>query len=113
MARPYQYRDYPLFVFVVLASLFIGLTVEQLQLIEITLSHVCQQESTCPVIISLSALPEAMEVRREVVAGRDVVLLKATRALSTQQIMDSVGDQSCSPSRLVVDHCEVFSKPLN
>jgi hypothetical protein len=116
MSLPYQYRDFPLMLFMVLVTIITGLvhlTTEGYQTVEITLAGVCSSSDSCPVATSLASLPSTQDVRHQTVDGKGVVSLRAARSLSPKEIWGTIKGMPCRPTRMVVDNREFVSKPIN
>lgn len=116
MPLPYQYRDYPLALFmaiVVFAFGFASFMAEPLQSVEVTLAGDCCPAPRCPVIESISALPSAQDVRHQVGADRSTITFRAGRSTSARQIWNAVEAVQHRPQRMLVDQREFTAKPVN
>ena len=114
MPLPYQFRDYPLALFmsiVILVSLLVGIGEEDYQAVEITFSDNFLAAEHCPVVASLVHLPRANRIRRHTQEGLTVVSLQTSRRASATKIWETIEAAKCSPLRMVVDNREFVTKP--
>lgn len=113
---PNQYRDYPLALFMAIVVFVFGiaaLLAEPLQSVEVTLVGDCCPAPRCPVIESLTALPDAQDVRHQVGADRSTITFRAGRSTSARQIWNAVEAVQHRPQRMLVDQREFTMKPIN
>ena len=116
MSLPYQYRDYPLAIFMGFAFVVGGamtFCAEASQSVEITLENACCSTSRCPVVESLAALPTSERVRHTIGDTDTTVSLRTSRATSVRELWDTVEAVQGRPVRIVVDNREFVSKPMN
>lgn len=116
MAFPYQYRDYPLAVFmaiVILISLLAVTGENDYQSVEITLPDDCHIAEDGPVVASLVRLPAARNVQRQTQEGATVISLRTHRKTSAKKIWETIEAAQCRPLRIVVDNREFVSKPID
>ena len=116
MSLPYQYRDYPLAVFMGFAFVIVGvmtLCTEASQSVEITLENACCSTRRCPVVESLAALATNERIRHTIGEAATTVSLRTSRATSVRELWDTVEAAQGRPIRMVVDNHEYVSRPIN
>lgn len=116
MPLPYQYRDYPLAIFMAIVALLCGifsLRADASQSVEITLSDSCCPDFACPVVRSLAALPESRRIRSERGKATTTFYLRTSRVATAKDIWDAVEAAERRPLRMVVDRQEYVSRPIN
>lgn len=116
MPYPYQFRDYPLAVFMGLVYLVGGimwLTSSGYQSVEIFFGDICCTTPSCPLVESLAALPSSTNIRHQVGVGSTTVSLRMSPGMSVKQIWDAVEATKHRPLRMVVDNREYVNKPIN
>ena len=116
MSLPYQYRDYPLAVFMGFAFIVGGvmtLCAEASQSVEITLESDCCSTRRCPVVELLAALPASERIRHTIGDATTTVSLRTGRATSVRELWDTVEAAQGRPIRMVVDNREYLSRPIN
>lgn len=116
MSLPYQYRDYPLAIFMGFAFVIGGVMTycaEPSQSVEITLESACCSTQRCPVVESLAALPTSERIRHTIGDAATTVSLRTSRATSVRELWDTVEAVQGRPVRMVVDDREYVSKPIN
>ena len=114
MPLPYQYRDYPLALFMGIVVI-VGAVWESVgagrQPVEIEFADACCAGVECPVVESLAKLSVVRDVRH-VPGDRNVVSLTTDGSTSARRLWDSVASAQRQPLRLVVDRREYVSRPI-
>lgn len=116
MPLPYQYRDYPLAVFMGLAAVvfgLIGLFGNDHQEVSITLEGTCCLASICPVVESLTAISSAKDFSHRADGPRTIVSLRTSRSTSPETIWNAVAATQCRPLELRIDQREYVGKSQN
>lgn len=116
MPLPYTYRDYPLFVLMILAYSIAAvswLLSSDHQSIQITLTAQCCAEKSCPVTDSLTSLPTVRDLVHDTTPGGAIISFRTSRKVTPQKLWEAVEAVQQSPVSLVVDDREFLSKPLN
>ncbi|MBN8629067.1 MAG: hypothetical protein J0M17_26650 [Planctomycetes bacterium] len=116
MPRPYQFRDYPLAAFLVLAVVVMSLTTiargDDHEVVFVVEGACCTAEQ-CAVVDSLSAKLSASRIRHVGNGTRTTIAVRTTAAADPQELWDAVDKLSVRPIRMVIDQAEYFSRPLN
>jgi hypothetical protein len=116
MSLPYEYRDYPLAIFMGFAFVVGGVMTfcaEPSQSVEITLENACCSTRSCPVVESLTALPASERIRHTIGDATTTVSLRTSRATSVRELWDTVEAAQGRPIRMVVDNREYVCRPIN
>lgn len=114
MALPYQYRDYPLAIFMAIVVLVAGtweLCVGGSQFVQVALAESCCEKQSCPTVNALIALPFATDVQHRSMQGANMICLRTDRNVSAQQIWDVLEQIDRRPARLIVNNREFVARP--
>lgn len=116
MPMPYQFRDYPIAIYMAMVLLVGGvwsLCVGDLQLVEVALAEGCCEKQSCPTVKSLAALPFASDVHHHPREGTHLISLRADADVSAQQIWDALEKIDRRPARLIVNKHEFVARPTH
>jgi len=87
MAMPYQFRDYPIAIYMAIVLLVGGvwnLCVGDSQFVEVALAGGCCEKQSCPTVKSLAALPFASDVHHHPMQGTHLISLRTDGDVSAQ-----------------------------
>lgn len=116
MPLPYQYRDWPLALFMGVAFA-IAFLVEYVsvdsRLIEVQFGEPCCAGGDCSVVKVLQNLPSTEEVRHALGPQSSIVSLRTSRSTSPREIWDAIASIRSRPLKMIVDGREFDGRPLN
>lgn len=115
MPRPYEYRDYPLTMFmaIVAAAGTAWLVAANIpERVEVSFAGRCCGDTDCPTVSKLAELPSVTDVRHEDVAAKHTIFLKAGREVTARNIWDALASTDHPPARMVFGRCEFSERPI-
>lgn len=114
MPLPYQYRDYPLAVFMGLAFV-VMLSFHMVEAgdreVAVVIPGTCCTGTQCPVVDSLAAVLSTSDVKHQLSGNNTVVSVRTSRGSEARQIWDAITAASIQPIHLTVDGREYASRP--
>ncbi|MBL9081738.1 MAG: hypothetical protein JNK76_08035 [Planctomycetales bacterium] len=114
MPLPYQFRDYPLAIFMGIA--FVALLGARLvdagdREVAVTVSGNCCDGARCPIVDSLASVMSTAGVKHQLEGSNTVVYVHTRQELDPRQIWDAVASNSPRPIRLTIDRREYSLRP--
>ena len=114
MPLPYQFRDYPLALFMGIAFvLWLGARLVDAgdREVTVTVTGNCCDGARCPIVDSLASVIPTSDVKHQLDGLNTVVYVRTRQEIDPRQIWDAVASNSPRPIRLTIDRREYSLRP--